>query len=318
MFVRPFDLIRRSPSLFMAELAWRWSFTLGSAAVLMFVARRVSVAANLVGMIESGDGATAMERAQIAVNALAIALSEMGGTLLLASFAIALLWLVSATIGRGVIIRSVVRQVARDADTEIAPRFSWSAMAGAHFGRVFTLIVLVIGYLLAAMAENRILRADVALAADPASMPEPGTLLAMVLAFCAIMGLALVCWSLVHFVASMAPIFVSRDGRSTLDALADSVAFVRRRWRTLLSEATQNATLRTVIALAISLVAIAAGAMLMRPAPVLAVTIVAALTFAYVVFSDWLLLARTVAYVQIAEEERMKHKVIEATEKPIS
>lgn len=304
----PFTLLRRTPSIFLAELTWRWSFGLGAIAVLLFVVRRVAESLKLAGLFDlSFAHADPMERLQMTAEALVRVIPMIAPVALWAAVAMTVMWLVSATIGRGAVTAAIVRQIASQPETQVVKNVSWSSMAGAHFARVFTLIIPLIGYLLAATAENAILRRSLppeSTAPNLAELPPPSALLAMVLVFLTILGASLVLWSVAHFVASLAPIFAARDGRKTLDALAESVALSRRRWREFAAEAAQNATLRTVVAFAITVAAILVGVLFSHPAPILAWTLVAALTFAYIVISDWLLLARTVAYAQIAEADR--------------
>jgi hypothetical protein len=299
--VRPFALIRRDPVLLAAELTWRWSFSLGSLAILFLVFRRIQQALTLSGADElSLSRGTYIEFVQTLMGVVATALPLVGTVALWALVALAALWIAAATIGRGTVTHAIVRHLAEERGTAFAPRFSWFAMAIAHFARVFTLLIPLIGYLLGGLFSALILRAGGA----PAAEPGLATLLAATLAFCFVFFSALTLWSIVHFVVALAPLFIARDGRGALDAIADAISFSRRCWRQLSADATQNAVLRSAVALGITVAAVVVGAIMLRTAPLLASILLCLLTLAYLVASDWLLLARTIAYAAIAQNDR--------------
>ncbi len=304
--MRTFALIRRDPALLAAELTWRWSFGLGSLAILFLVFRRVQQALTLSGADElSLSRGSYIEFVQTMIGVAAGALPLIGGVALWALLAMAALWIAAATIGRGTVTHAIVRQLAQEAGTGIAPRFTWMAMGVVHFARVFTLLIPLIGYLLGALIGALMLRGSGLSAAEPdISSTNVAALLVAMLVFCFVFVISLAVWSLVHFVVSLAPIFIARDGRGALDAIADSISLARRRWRELSSEATQNAVLRSAAALGITVAGILVGAFLLRPAPLFASLLLALLTLAYFIVSDWLLLARTIAYAAVAENDR--------------
>jgi len=324
--VRPFALIRRDPALLAAELAWRWSFGLGSLAVLFLVFRRIQQALTLSGADDlSRSHAGYLDRAQALAGVIGGAAPLVGSVALWALLALAVLWIAAATLGRGTITHVVVRTLAEQAGNTIAPRFSWSAMAAAHFARAFTLIVPLIGYLLGALASSSVLRADAARANEP----QASAVLGAMALFCTVFLAVLAVWSVLHFVVALAPIFIVGDGivsdkvvrdkavrgavvrddvvgngRSALDAISDAAMFTRRHWRALAAQAAQNAALRSIGAVALSAAALLVWTALSPRAPVAAFLLLAVLGLIYIVLSDFLLLARTIAYIQIVEAKQ--------------
>ncbi len=300
-------LLRLTPALLAMELLWRWSFGLGVVGLLLAAWGRVRP----ILMLDEAELRTLDSADPLALASQVFALFEPYAPLLLrvalwVSAGAAVLWVVAATAGRAVITRALICEAAsfqseaagheavpnadsNNADSNntvpLVPR--WPAHAFLLAARVLMLLIPLIGYLAGTLLASLAGGGD-----DP--------LLAVPLLFAPISA-AILLWSLVNFVLSLAPLFVERDGLSPLDAIVAALKFSRRRRAELASIAGWNTALRSAVATALTLAAIltvAAGG----PGWLTAV-LVALETLAYLVLSDWLLLARLAAYAALAVAE---------------
>jgi hypothetical protein len=285
-------ILRSEPTLFSMELLWRWSFGLGMLALAFYAYARVRPAV----FITDADVLTLQGHDPVAAAATASGILGDAMPMLLRTLAeicapLAVLWIVAATLGRGIISRIVVRRFAADYNVAIAadaPR--WFAFGVLHLARVLMLLILVIGYL-----------GGIFLAAF-VSGTEVNLLLSTVVIFCAF-ALSAVLWSYVNWVLSVAPIFVARDALSPLDAIVESIAFIRRNYPRLASIASWNGLMRGIAATIISV----AGILTVVANTVLPPWAVAVLlgveTLVYFFVSDLFLLARLGAYASVALRE---------------
>lgn len=282
---KAFAVVKSEPAVVAAELAWRWTFGLGTLGVLLIAARQVRDAFALSGADEVSLGTgDVQQRAEALARMVLGALPYLAKIAVVVLPGIALLWLICATLGRTPVTRVLVKT---SYGTSRPTR--WGAMAGIHAAKVFLLLVLFIGYASGALAGAAVI-------GNPAN---PRFALATVM-FLAVFGLSLTVWSWTNFVVSLAPIFVLRDGRSFLDSLVDAIAFARLRTTELAKVAFVSALLRTVVAVVITGAALSflVGA---KNAPAYLIAgVMAALTVSYCAVSDWLLLARLEAYVLLA------------------
>jgi len=292
----------RTPALLAMELLWRWSFGLGVLGLLLAAWGRVRP----LLVLDEAELRTLDSADPIALASHVFALFEPYTPLLLRvgfwlAAGAAVLWVVAATLGRTVITRALIcNEVRLQSETAgrepvpstpspnadfVAPR--WPAHAFLLAARVLMLLIPVIGYL-----------SGVLLAALVGGVDDP--LLTVPLLFAPVFA-SIVLWSLVNWVLSLAPLFVERDGLSTLDAIVAALSFARRHRAELASIAGWNAALRTAVSTALTLAAIftvAAGGSVW-----LTVVLVAMETLAYLVLSDWLLVARLAAYARLVVAE---------------
>lgn len=280
-------LLRREPTLLPMELLWRWSLGLGVLALAFFAWARVRPA-----LMFSADDIAGL-RALPPVDALAALLPMIADAMPLMARALAeicapaaVLWIASATLGRGLVTRVLMRRIAADTPTAIAPdRPRWLAFAALNFARVMMLLILVIGYfgggLIAAIADPQGQR----LATD--------VVIVFVAQVCAF-GL----WGYVNWVLSLAPVFVVRDGLGPLDAIVAAIAFIGRRRPELVSIATANGLQRTLLAVAVSIISLITVFLPLPAAVIIALLVLQ--TLVYFVVADMLKLARLGAYATVA------------------
>lgn len=287
----------RTPGLLAMELLWRWSFGLGVLGLLLAAWGRVRP----ILMLDEAELRALNSADPVALASQVFALFEPFAPLLLrvalwVAAGAALLWVATATVGRTIITRMLIGNEARlqskaagrtSAPDAVSVVARWPAHAILLAARVLMLLIPVIGYL-----GGMLLAALVGGGDDP--------LLAVLLIFAPVCA-SIALWSLVNFVLSLAPLFVERDGLSPLDAIVAALGFARRRRVELASIATWNGALRSVVALVLTLFA---AATLTPGAPLwLRMALVAVETLAYLVLSDWLLLARMAAYARVAVAE---------------
>jgi hypothetical protein len=200
------------------------------------------------------------------------------------------LWIAATTVGRGIITRLMVRRFAADYAITIppdAPR--WSSFAILNFARVLMLLILVIGYLGGTLIAGFV------------SAPGQNVIASTLIVFASLAAAGLL-WSFVNWVLSLAPIFVVRDGRSPVDAIVETIAFLRRNYSRLSFIAVWNGILRGLAATVISIAGMFAVAL--RPAPTVAIAVLLVLEMLlYLIISDLFLLARLGAYASVAVRE---------------
>jgi len=294
-----FRVLRSESALLPMELLWRWSFGLGLLALSFFVYAHVRQAVFLSDADELAlRGHDPIIAAATVWEFLAGAKGPLLRALEPALSAALVLWVATATFGRGIVTRLAVRRFAADYALTIAPDAPrWSSFAILNCARVLMLLIIVIGYL----GGNLI--------AGFFSGPEQNTL-ASALIVLASLAVASLLWSYVNWVLSLAPVFVVRDALPPLDSVAAAVTFARRNCLRLSSIAIWNGILRGVAATVISIAGALTGAL--RPAlPSAAIIALLALEMLlYLVVSDLLLLARLGAYASVAVRELILPQVL--------
>ncbi len=287
-----FRILRRNPALFPMEFLWRWSFGLGLLALLFFASARLRQAVLLSDADQLAfNGQDPFAIAAAARDLLASVMPPLLRILQPAACVATALWIVFATLGRGIITRIIMRRLAADSALPIALDAPvLGSFAILNFARVLMLLILVTGYL------------GGELIAELASGPEPNVL-AFALIVLASLAAATVLWSYVNWVLSLAPIFVVRDTLSPLDAVAAAIGFVRRNRLRLTAIALWNGTLRGVAATVISVAGVFTVSLRFALPPWAITALLALETLLYLIVSDIFLLARFAAYASVAVRE---------------
>ena len=206
-----FRAIWRQPSIFLAELSWRWSWG-GAALFLLFLSLFVYLHTLIV---TPTDLLLLRLRHPLAVSrALGDIFHGSGArvvrTVILLLPALAVMWVVMGALGRFATLRGLL-------GPHIERRSgSVRALLGLHTLRVTLALAGVISFLGAALVAS--------LVGTPTD-PRPG------LAFLVFVPLAVLVsliWSTLNWFLSLAPIFVVRDGEDTFGAMAGAVDLWRR------------------------------------------------------------------------------------------
>jgi len=286
-----FRILRSESALLPRELLWRWSFGLGMLALAFFVYSQLRQAVLLSDADELAlSGHDPIVAAATAWGLLAGAMGPLLRVLEPVFCVAVVLWIAATTVGRGIITRLMVRRFAADYAITIppdAPR--WSSFAILNFARVLMLLILVIGYLGGTLIAGLV------------SAPGQNVIASALIVFASFVAAGLL-WGFVNWVLSLAPIFVVRDGRSPVDAIVETIAFLRRNYSRLSFIAVWNGILRGLAATVISIAGMFAVAL--RPAPTVAIAVLLVLEMLlYLIISDLFLLARLGAYASVAVRE---------------
>lgn len=297
----------RRPSLTLGEITWRWA-TGATAAALFFFGlfeylntlpvtsgemlflrtRQPYLVAQAIGHIFRGSLGRAV----------------MAG--LLAALMLGLLWIVAASLGRMVTVRSLLDYFAsrRDAagcvssgSVEVGKRDvasnvstnSFQALTRLNFLRAAVAMAAVFGFVGAAILAGF---------ASPASDPNPG--LAFVL-FLPLAGLICLAWGTLNWLLSLAGLFAVRDGEDAVGAIFAAVGFCRERTGAVFAVSTVTGLAHLVAFVgATTVVSMPLGFAGVLPWR-LVVLVVILVTLAYFVLADWLYMARLAGYVCITE-----------------
>ncbi|HUA15768.1 MAG TPA: hypothetical protein VMG31_10735 [Verrucomicrobiae bacterium] len=298
--IEGFRVAFRRPSLAVGEIAWRWSVGATAAVLVLF------------GFIEYLDTlpVTNGERlflrtgqpylvAQAIIHILGGSLTRAVMAAALAAILLALLWMVSASIGRIAIVRGLLeyfRGKTAGGDVPDSQR-ELSEQASDRFLAMFRLNFLRASVALAAflsLAGSLI----VAGFASPDADPQPELAFVVFILLAALIFLA---WRGLDWLLSLAGIFAVRDGEGPVTAIAAAIRFSREQSLAVFAVSTWTG-LAHLIAFVGATVIISlpfgfAGALPWR-AIVLIILVISAVYFAC---ADWLHIARLAGYVAIAE-----------------
>jgi hypothetical protein len=281
-----FEAVARAPSLWLAEMTWRWSFGISSCllifvSLLEFLRSLVVSRADLLflrsknpflvsgalGNIFSGSGPRLLRAAAILLPALTI------------------LWVLAATLGRAATLKfllpgSVVR---------------YRSLAGLSLFRAAVTLAAIVGFFGAAVLAGHAGAGSSEEAANAANR-----LYYVAAVFLGLSFVVACAWSILNWMLALAAIFAVRERQDTLGATAEAVRSFRRHLGQFFATSTWFGLLHLVAMVGASYVATLAVplAAISRWAAVLVLIVVAALYFAAV---DFLYIARLAAYVVIAE-----------------
>jgi hypothetical protein len=272
--------IFRDPSLVAVELAWRWAFGASAIALVTFAAIQLQRA--VVILPEEREMLTSRAPLQIAEAILevwhrAYPLAVRLGLVVVP--AIVILWVIAATVGRGF----VMNRIFEPKDSGLR----WSSLLTLHLLRVLSVFALLFAYVECSRATVLV------------SNPESPNYFAALLVFLVLFSVAVVVWSFVHWMLSLACIFAAREDLSAIASLRRTSRWLRTEGRRLASIATLNSTARTFVAIVFTLLALFPLASYRFP--ILFWTLEVAIFVVYCTVSDFLLLARLSAYVEAAQ-----------------
>jgi hypothetical protein len=285
-----FRAVRRRPAVMVAEIMWHWSFGVAAGALVTVAGLR------FLASLTVTDGELFALRSAIPplmADAILHIFEGSGPRLLRLVFlltpAISVLWVLAASAGRAATLRALVE----DAPASFTRRHDLRSMLAVNSLRVVVALLALV-----AMAGSAILAG---LAAN--TTEEPSILLFNVV-FLGLLFLVSLSWSTLNWYFSLAPIFVVRDNRSALGAVADAVQLVRRRGGDFSGVSTLYGLLKLFaigVATVLSLLPLAFVAQ--WPWEITTVLLVL-LTLAYFGVADVLYIARLASYLAIADQER--------------
>lgn len=297
-----FSAVQRQPGLIAAEIAWRWSF--GAAAwFLMALAVDRALTATRISAAEialvSGDQALAI------ADALARMIYDFLPRLAVAAAvlipALAVLWIAATSLGRWVTLQALLAGRAADhAHESSAAKPSFASLVLVNFLRAALAVAAAAGLLGAGLIAGAVVGQG-----DPAA----AALLALTIA-----ALVAFLWSVVNWFLALAPVFILRDGRGALPAIADSLALLTRRPGEYLGIAVSFGLLRGIALLAALVLSLAPLAATDSVAVAAGLSIPIAL--AYFATADFLYIARLAAFAGLAEGSGPEMVVAAAPQPP--
>jgi hypothetical protein len=300
-----FRTMFRRPALSLAEVSWRWSF--GAAACVLlslgFIAYLDTLPVDRTDLLLLRTGQPVLIAKAFSHILHGSALRAALASIVLFS-ALALLWILLASVGRGATLLSLLDYV-----RERALHFASTAATTTPQTPVLVAADTSRSWRLQSLAGLYSLRAALALATAAAAIgavivagfvsnPRPG--LAVFFAAATILLLWLI-WSSISWFLSTASIFVVHQGKDTFAALSSTVDLCRERFGPVVAVGTWFGLAHLVLFLiATSVVAFPFAFFPLVPLGVV-LTAVLLLTLAYFAFVDTLYIGRLAGYVAILE-----------------
>jgi hypothetical protein len=284
----------RRPSLTLAEIAWRWSVGATGAALLGFAFFEYAASLPVTGFEER---LLALRQPLLTLQVLSRILRTtvdraMTATLVVA-LAVALIWIVAASVGRAATVRALLDYFRNSAG--FSPFEQQDRVVALR-----PLIAINFWRLVSALASVLSLGAVVILSRFVSREQGLGPALAF---FLIVLLAPLICmvWVQLNWVLSLACVFVLRDSDDALGAIAAAVSFLRERTGAVVAVGTWNALARIgVFGGAASLVSVLLAFVPVAPARAVAAGVLL-VTLVYCAVVDWLYIARLGGYICIAE-----------------
>ena len=299
----------RRPSLALGEITWRW--TTGATATTLFLFGLFEYLSTLP--VTSGERLFLRTRHPYFVSqAIAHILRGSQGravmAALVAALMLGLLWILAASFGRIVTVRSLLdyfRKESADVPSSAAAR-PMPALVRINFLRGAVALAAVFGFVGAAILAGF---------ASPDADPNPGLAFLLFLPLAALIWLA---WWTLNWLLSLACVFAVRDGEDAIGAISAAVGFCRERTGAVFAVSSWTGIAHiTAFVGATTIVSMPLGFAGILPwrLVVLAMVLV---TMAYFALADWLYMARLAGYVCIAEMSAALLKPAPAPIAPVS
>ena len=285
-----FRLVRHRPAVMLAEIMWRWSFgvaagALVTVAVLRFLAS-LTVTDGELFALRSGIP-------QLMADAILHIFQGSGERLLrltlIVTPAVSALWILAASAGRAATLRALVQ----DAPASFTRRHDLRSLLAVNFFRVCVVLLALL-----AMVGSAIL------AGFAANTTEEPSILLFNVVFLGLLFLVSLSWSTLNWYFSLAPIFVVRDNRHALGAVADAVHLVRRRGWDFTVVGTLYGLLKLFAMGVATVLSLLPLAFIAKWPWQITTALLGIVTLAYFAVSDVLYIARLASYLTIAEPER--------------
>ncbi len=273
--------VARQPSVFVAEVAWRWIFW--GAALTLFGFGLIHALQNVFLTDEEQQMLTSMSPLEIAQGLLQLLHRALPYVLQVAMVAIpgcVLLWLIAFSFGRTVVVGKLAG----------VERPCWSGVIGINVLRIANGVALVAGYVVSSVVASRFVN------------PEAPNIAVVLAVFLVCFGFVLLLWSVVQSNLGLAALFPVTRGAGLWDSLREAKRFRSAHRGVLASMGFQNAAVRTLVAVVITILALL-PLPLIRIAPPMFWVLELVLLLAYALASDFFLVARLAAVVGLVQEQ---------------
>ncbi len=287
----------RRPSLTLAEITLRWTVgAVGWALVFFWLIEFLGTLP-----VTRGDETLLSTRQPLLVgraisHILRGSLNRAVLAALLAAFALSLLWIIIASIGRAATVRALLDYFHSDSASTISTETDaasytrlFRSLTGLNFLRVAVMLSAILAFIGAAILAGF---------ASPDSHSRPGPVFIF---FLPLAGLICIAWPALNWLLSLACLFAVRDGDDTLGALSAAVTFFRERTGPVFAVGTWTG-LAHLVAFSVATTLVSVPLAFIQIAPWRLVIVgVFLVTLAYFAVADWLYMARLAGYVCIAE-----------------
>jgi hypothetical protein len=288
-----FQIMFRRPSLGLAEVAWRWSFGFAAAVLLAFSCFEYLDSlpvAPVDSLLLKSRHPTLMARAFLHIfrgSGLRLVVAS-----LVAAVSLAAAWIVIASLGRAATLQALLQHFRTGCDpagSSLRNPWRLRSLFGLSFIRVAVTVAAVVAYLAAFVLPSAALNAD----NQASGMVALISLSALFLVF--------LTWSILNWFLSAAAVFVVRDGRDTISALAATVDLCTTRPGPVFAAGTWFGLAHMgVFAVATSIVTFPMGFAGVLPARIVLGSMLL-ITLLYFAAADFLYTGRLAAYVAILE-----------------
>ena len=282
-----FRAIWRQPSIFFAELAWRWSW--GGAAILLTGLALFEYLHTLI--VTPTDLMLLRLKHPLAVSrALADIFHGSGPRVVFTCIvlipALALLWALLGSLGRFATLRALVSRATPD---WVSKPGSIPALVGLHVLRIALALAGLLSFLGAAVVASFV---------STRKTPHAGLEL---LLFVPLAILVSAIWSSVNWLLSLAPIFTVHDGEDTFGAIAAALAFTRRRGGKTSAVGFWFGAMHLVAFIVGTTVIMYPLAVASLVPPGITLLLMGVIVLVYFAVADWLYVARLAGYLAIVE-----------------
>lgn len=295
-----FSAIFREPLVYLAELAWRWTYSIAAAlliayGVLLFLNSLPVTDRDLFGLSGIVPGLYGAALASIFQGSG----PKMVRLALMLALGLGTLWFLAASLGRTATLTALLRKPAR-----LRP------ILRLHFLRLMVGSAAWVAYIGAFAVAFSAARFENGQGYDPGKFYLVFLVLSLVISSA---------WSSASWYLSLGPILSVRNGSGALDSLYDSAALVRRQPRQFSWVGIFFGVLRTIVWFAAFIVFVTVMSSAAAAPPGVATAVLILFLTAYSAVSAFIYLARMGSYLRILEwdeEERLRPPVSAAIAPP--
>jgi hypothetical protein len=292
-FAQGFRVLRNEPSVWLAEIAWRWVFG-GIATVLLVWAT--------LGFLHAIEVSQANHFLLRSLNPAIISyvlremLSQKWGLLtrlgIIVSVGLSFLWMITATIARSTSTRVLVEQVAALSGEERETGSNLRAVAAIQFVRVALVWIGAAAYVLIAVVAGAV--------TGSGGKSHVG---AFLLVFLCLFGIVAAVLSFLNWILLLAPIFAVRDAASFADSVLAGWQLTRTRGGSLTGLNLAHLAMRLIWFVFMSGIGFAPLGFVHVVPKILILLAMVLASLVYCAVADGLFVARYAGYIEIAEQE---------------
>lgn len=301
-----FQILWQRPSAALLEIAWRWLFAFTACMVLFFAGLQV-----LRGVTFSPPEAAAAAQNQLyfAAGVFSRSILLLLPALLITIPALLVLWVAIASLGRAVTIAALVHP----AKMHLAEIHMEDAAAGIRHSLPALLFLngtrAVLWIVTLAAEAGVFFFAFAVFPPSPEGLPSP-LALPVWLVLSLLISLS---WSLWNAITSLAPIFVIRDRSSIAAAISESLVLFTSRRSGCLSILRWFGFFRLCLGVVFLFLILSIAASSSRDSLPVAIFFAVAVLLGYSAVSNWLLLARTAAFLSLAQRSPTQSLVMQSS-----